>query len=67
MTDKPVIEVTVSPTGELSVQTRGYAGSACRQASRFLEHALGQVTKDRPTAEMYQTDATRQRNVACGG
>jgi len=66
MTDKPVIEVTVSPTGEVSIQTRGYAGSACRQASKFLEKALGRVTKDRPTAEMYQYHVTRQQNKARG-
>jgi hypothetical protein len=63
MTSKPIIEVTVSPTGEVSVQTRGYAGSSCRQASAFLEKALGQVAKDRPTAEMYQAQVTRQRNT----
>jgi len=66
MTSTPIIEVTVSPTGEVSIQTRGYAGSACRQASKFLEKALGQVAKDRPTAEMYQSHTTRQQNKARG-
>jgi hypothetical protein len=66
MTSKPIIEVTVSPTGEVSVQTRGYSGSSCRQASVFLEKALGQVAKDRPTAEMHQSQATRQRNTTRG-
>ena len=66
MTDKPIIEVTVSPSGEVSIQTRGYAGSACRQASKSLEKALGQATKDRPTAEMHQSHASRQRNTARG-
>ena len=64
MNSQPFIEVTISPTGEVSVQTRGFAGSSCRQASAFLEKALGQVTKDRPTAEMYQSQAIRQRNTA---
>ena len=66
MSNSPIIEVTVSPTGEVSVQTRGFAGSSCRQASAFLEKALGQVSKDRPTAEMHQTQATRQRNTTRG-
>ena len=66
MSNTPIIEVTVSPTGQVSVQTRGFAGSSCRQASAFLEKALGQVTKDRPTAEMYQSQTTRQRNTARG-
>ena len=30
-----VIEVTVSPSGETSVQTKGYAGVDCLAASRF--------------------------------
>ena len=36
-----VIEVTVSPQGEVTVQTRGYAGGECLRASKFLEQALG--------------------------
>lgn len=63
MTNQPTIEVTISPTGRVSVQTRGYAGSTCRQASAFLEKALGQTVKDRPTAELYQLRSTRQRNT----
>ena len=66
MSSQPIIEVTVSPTGEVSIQTRGYAGSACRQASQFLEKALGQVAQDQPTAEMYQSETTRQQNKARG-
>ena len=63
MTSKPIIEVTVSPTGEVSVQTRGYAGSSCRQASAFLEKALGQVGKDRATAEMHQSQTASRVNT----
>jgi hypothetical protein len=42
-----IIEVVVSPTGEATVQTRGYAGGECFQASRFLEQALGVATGER--------------------
>jgi hypothetical protein len=31
-----VIEVTVSPTGETTIQTKGYTGADCLQASKFL-------------------------------
>ena len=48
-----IIEVTVSPTGETTVQTKGYTGSDCLQASRFLEEALGVKSSDRPTSEFY--------------
>lgn len=49
-----VIEIIVSPTGETTVQTRGYAGTDCLQASRFLEQALGVKTGERRTSEYYQ-------------
>ncbi len=48
-----IIEVTVSPQGDTTVQTKGYAGTDCFQASQFLEQALGVKTGDRPTAEFY--------------
>ena len=39
------IEIIVSPTGETNVQTKGFAGSSCRDASAFLEKALSSATK----------------------
>lgn len=55
-----IIEVTVSPKGETSIQTRGYAGSACLQASKFLEQALGVVAKEAKTGEFYANTQTDQ-------
>jgi hypothetical protein len=55
-----VIEVVVSPQGVPTVQTKGYTGSDCLKASRFLEAALGLVTHERKTAEYYQTTAPQQ-------
>jgi hypothetical protein len=57
-----IIEVTVSPTGETTVQTKGYAGPECRQASKFLEQALGAVVQDRNTAE-FHADAQQQQHA----
>lgn len=48
-----IIEVIVSPKGETRLQTKGYAGSECRQASKFLEQALGVITVETKTAEYY--------------
>jgi len=56
-----VIEVTVSPAGEATVQTKGYAGADCLRASKFLEDALGVAAADRKTAEFYQPASTEQR------
>ncbi len=57
----PLIEVTVSPQGETRIQTKGYAGPHCQEASKFLEQALGLVTTDARTNEYYvQTPAEQQ-------
>jgi hypothetical protein len=55
-----IIEVTVSPKGETTMQTKGYAGSECLQASKFLEQALGVITADRKTGEFYQAASSEQ-------
>ena len=55
-----IIEVTVSPQGETTVQTKGYAGGDCRDATRALERALGASTAKRVTAEFYQGRANDQ-------
>jgi hypothetical protein len=47
------IEVVVSPTGETKLQTRGFTGDSCREASAFLEAALGVKQSDLPTAESF--------------
>ena len=56
-----VIEVTVSPQGETTIQTKGYAGADCLQASRFLEQALGVAASDSKTSEFYQTERVEQQ------
>jgi hypothetical protein len=55
-----VIEVTVSPKGETTIQTRGFSGGECLQASKFLEQALGASTADRKTPEFFQSANTEQ-------
>ena len=56
------IEITISPKGEAQVQTRGFTGSSCRDASRFIEQALGQCTGEKLTAEFHQGESVRQTN-----
>ena len=51
------IEITVSPTGQTQVQTKGFTGSSCRQASAFIERALGQATGEELTSEFHQQSA----------
>jgi Protein of unknown function (DUF2997) len=56
-----IIEVTISPTGETTVQTKGYAGGDCLEASKFLEGALGMVASERKTSEYYGSTAIQQQ------
>mgnify|MGYP002626826558 CR=1 FL=1 len=35
------IEIIVSPDGSTQIETKGFAGESCRDASRFLEESLG--------------------------
>jgi hypothetical protein len=48
------IEVTVSPKGETTLETKGFTGAACRDASRALEQALGTRTAERLTAGFFE-------------
>lgn len=59
------IEIIVSPKGETTVQTKGFAGSSCREASKFVETALGQRTGEQVTSEFYQ-QATQQQGLREG-
>jgi hypothetical protein len=54
-TRSKTIEVVVSPNGQTKLETKGFAGSACRDASKLLEAALGTTTEERLSAEYYQT------------
>lgn len=59
------IEVIVSPAGQIQVETKGFTGRDCLQASEFLEAALGQRQSDRMTSEFYevnQSSELRQQN-----
>jgi hypothetical protein len=54
------IEITISPTGHTKVETRGFTGGECREASRFVEQALGARTAETLTAEHHQGQQTAQ-------
>jgi hypothetical protein len=53
------IEVIVSPAGETKVETKGFTGAECQEASRFVEMALGPRTSEQLTAE-YHSGASSQ-------
>jgi hypothetical protein len=55
------IEIIVTPQGETTVQTHGFVGPSCRDASKFVEEALGSRAGERLTGEFYQSQPTAQR------
>ena len=56
------IEILISPKGEPTVTTKGFVGSECREASKFLEEALGQRAGEQLTAEFHQNQDVNQTN-----
>jgi hypothetical protein len=54
------IEITVTPDGQTTVETRGFSGTSCRQASEFIERALGQRTGEQLTSEFHQSQSAQQ-------
>jgi hypothetical protein len=47
------IEVVVSPAGESRVETKGFSGAECRDASRFVESTLGTRVSETLTREFH--------------
>ena len=57
-----IIEIIVSPTGETRLETKGFTGSECKEASKFVEQALGNRQREHLTAEFHQNHESRQVN-----
>ncbi len=54
-----IIEITIGTDGSTRVETQGFSGSTCRDASRFLEQALGRATAETLTAEYHQAEVAQ--------
>ena len=61
------IEIIISPQGESKIETKGFTGNRCRQASQFLEEALGAQVSEKLTVEFYQQQATSEPVQQRGG
>ena len=60
-----VIEITVAPNGSSTVETKGFTGPDCQNASRFIEQVLGQKVSARLKSEFYtsHTQTTLKNNT----
>lgn len=52
------IEIIVSPKGDSRVEAKGFVGDSCREASKFIENALGKVGAKKLKPEFHQTGLT---------
>jgi hypothetical protein len=55
-----LIEIVVSPSGQSKLETRGFAGGECREASRLLIEALGLKEQEQVTAEFHAAATNSQ-------
>ena len=58
------IEVVVRPDGQSSVETKGFAGAECLEASWFLEKALGSSCGDKRTVDFYSAAVSTEVGVS---
>jgi hypothetical protein len=57
------ITVHVDKEGGTKISTEGFTGTACKDATKQLEMALGVVTKDSNTQEFYNESTVDQANT----
>jgi len=46
---------------KITIETTGFQGTACTDATKAVEAVLGRVTDDAPTSEMYDTEDRQER------
>lgn len=52
------IKIRIGKDGKVNLSVAGAKGSACKDLTKALEKALGQVESTKATAEMYEQKAT---------
>lgn len=61
---KKELHITISPSGEVSVQVKCVAGMSCVDETKFLENALGnQIEARELTSDYYATSVTDDQTV----
>ncbi len=54
------IVITVDRTGQVAMQTHGYEGQSCKDATKAIEQGLGVVLSDKPTFDQSAHQATAE-------
>jgi hypothetical protein len=63
---KRTIEVTVTPAGEIKIEGVGFKGPDCEQASKYLEEALGAVSRKVKKPEYHQRSIVKHKQKVGG-
>jgi hypothetical protein len=56
-----IIEIIISPTGQLTINAAGFQGADCEQATAFLEQALGEAGQRQRKPEWYRRVERQQK------
>lgn len=56
------IEVWISPEGAITIDAKGFAGSSCEDATRFLEEELGTIGRRQRTRDWYRRNRNQTHN-----
>jgi len=54
------IIVTITPEGELSIETKGFRGKGCKKASEFLSQGFGNLLETKKTSEFFQAEVSAE-------
>ena len=57
------IDVILAPDRSSRVETNGFTGSDCRQASEFLEQALGTRQREPLKPDFFQAEVQQQQQA----
>ena len=56
------IDITVGPDGSTEVESFGFSGKECSDATKIIEQAIGSVKEDRKKAEYYKPSTQKVRS-----
>jgi len=57
------VVVIIDPDGNATIEVQGMTGSACTDATKALEEALGVVTKTTNKIDYYRQEVTRADRI----
>ena len=58
-----IIEIIINPEGETKLETRGFSGASCKDATKRIERDLGIVSSDTPTPEAFAAPVAQKEQV----